>query len=86
MGQNPTQTEFAGSEPELSRTARKCSTFSLPFLFLSRAEMIEEAISFSGRNLDSLTFLGKRIRYIDEKQNKQKLFGRKSINLFDQSF
>lgn len=56
MGQNPTQTEFAGSEPELSRIARKCPTFSLPFLFLSRAEMIEEAISFSGRNPDSLIF------------------------------
>ena len=52
MGQNPTQTEFAGSKPELSRTARKCSTFSLPFLFLARAEMIEEATSFSGRSLD----------------------------------
>lgn len=59
MGQNPTQTEFAGPEPELSRTARKCSIFSLPFLFLSRAEMIEEAISFSGRNLDSLAFEAK---------------------------
>lgn len=56
MGQNPTQRECAGSEPELARTARKCSTFSLPFLFLSRAEMIEEAVSFSGRNLDNLAF------------------------------
>lgn len=81
MGQNPTQTEFAGSEPELSRTARKCSTFSLPFLFLSRAEMIEEATSFSGRNLESLAFLGKGIRYRDEKQNKQKIFCRKSVKL-----
>lgn len=66
MGQNPTQTDFAGSEPELSRTARKCSIFSIPFLFLSRAEMIEEAVSFNGRNLNSLAFKVKISEYIDK--------------------